>query len=110
MKFYRYRIEIGSVGGFDAFDNFVRYYNDDVSVVLEEYSLLKETPKGYWITDTWGVWKKWISKTSRKRFAYPTKEEALISFRIRTTRRATYLERDLRDVDKALKIAENIEL
>jgi hypothetical protein len=110
MKFYRYRIEIGDIGGFDEFENFVRASWDNVSVVLAEYSLLKETPKGYWITDTWGVWKKWISKTSRKRFAYPTKEEALNSFRIRTTRRATYLERDLTNVKKALEIVKTIEL
>ena len=48
-----------------------------------EYSVTAETPKGYWV----GYWKgnkdRWVHKTSRKRFAHPTKEEALEAYRQR---------------------------
>ena len=37
-------------------------------------------------------WKKWVSKTSRKRFAYPTKEEALENYIKRTEKRLKILE------------------
>ena len=56
-----------------------------------EYQLVKETPKGYWITHrSWRlqmISPKWISKTSRKRFAYPTKQEALTNYIKRTERK-----------------------
>ena len=60
-----------------------------------EYQLVKETPKGYWITHrSWRlqmISPKWISKTSRKRFAYPTKQEALTNYIKRTERRLDIL-------------------
>lgn len=62
-----------------------------VELVLTSYPINKYTPKGYWVcTNT-----KWVSNSSRKRWAYPTKEEALNSYRIRNTHRIHYLERDL---------------
>ena len=100
---------------------FYRYYNQGIDVVLEKFKLLKETPAGYWIIpeyqdpveplvmfkDTW--YRKWISKTSRKRFAYPTKEEALDSFKMRKKRQIPILEGQLDCVKEALKVAENID-
>jgi hypothetical protein len=58
---------------------------------LEKYPVTKETEKGFWIgKETWWYtdrskkiienW-KWVSKTSRKRFAWPSKEEALEGYR-----------------------------
>lgn len=65
MEFYRY-------------DSYVT--NDSkVLVKLSTYSLVKETPKGYWICDKIGF-EHWVSKTSKKRYAYPSKQEALDSF------------------------------
>lgn len=46
---------------------------------LLTFDVIRETPKGYWI-DTYFGDTRWVSKTSRKRFAYPSKEEALEGF------------------------------
>ncbi len=66
-----------------------------------EYDLFKETPKGYWIKEkqfpnffSYKDTKKWISKTSRKRYAYPTKKEACDSYIIRTSIRVGILIED----------------
>lgn len=50
---------------------------------LHEYVVVAETPKGYWITFASGSKDKWVSKTSRKRFAHTTKDEARESYRRR---------------------------
>ena len=100
---------------------FYRYYNQGADVILEKFKLFKETPAGYWIIpEYWSVademttsinerYNKWISKTSRKRFAYPTKEEALESFKMRKQRQIPILKAQLECAKEALKVAENID-
>ena len=66
MKLYRYEYLVTDEEG-------------TVELVCREYLVQKETPKGYWISMSWSK-KKWISKTARKRYAYPTKAEALNYF------------------------------
>ena len=98
MKFYRY----------DA-----HYIMSGVDVLCDTFKLVKETPKGYWITiDSlfFYSWKKWISKTSRKRFAYPTKAEALNSFIIRKEKQIIHCERAMHNAKRALSIAKEIKL
>jgi len=65
---------------------------------------VKETPKGYWIGD-W-LFKKWIPKDSKKRFAYPTKEEALNNFIIRTKKYIEIIKSRLDDSKYAIILAE----
>ena len=81
-------------------------------VSMSEFISIKETPCGYWIRPIHGgymdIWKKWIPKVSRKRFAYPTQQEALNSFIIRKKRQLQYLTRDTRNVKAALAVAEKI--
>jgi hypothetical protein len=81
MEFYRY------TDSHDAYG----YAHIELSL----YVLLRETPCGYWIAPKWAVnrcsitkekYKKWISKDSKKRFAYPTKKEALQNFEKRKLR------------------------
>ena len=109
MKFYRYIINQYALG-----------YNDDypssgyvgTKLELQEYSLVKETPKGYWISygdSDFHGFQKWVSKTSRKRFAYPTEKEALNNFIIRTTRRAEILRTQLDACTIALNLAKKKE-
>lgn len=50
---------------------------------LREYKVVAETPKGYWITYGFGGKDKWVSKTSRKRYAHPTKAEASEAYKQR---------------------------
>lgn len=46
---------------------------------LYTFDVIRETPKGYWINPYLGG-ARWVSKTSRKRFAHATQEEALEGF------------------------------
>jgi len=104
MIFYRYDIAYNLQNG--------------VELVLYKYDLLKETPQGYWIVPDlrWhsladkSKHKRWVHKVSRKRFAYPTKKEALNSFIIRKKKQIIYCKRDMRNAERALAIAEKINL
>ena len=62
---------------------------------LRTYDLIKETEKGYWIGYKGFSFKKWIPKKSKKRYAYPIKEEALQNFIARTKCRANILKRQI---------------
>lgn len=95
---------------FYRFEN-VRY-TTGVRVHLQEYTLIKETPCGYWIKPVWDYnddYKKWVSKTGRKRIAYPTQEEALTSFMARKRRQIEILEGQLIDARSALSTGSYIE-
>ena len=113
MKFYRYETKI-----FASISDDIGYTFSllpDVKLHLYTYELYKETPKGYWITHQsifpggWDklLWKKWISKTSTKRYAYPTKKEALINYIKRTERRIKLLEGQINISRSGLALAKN---
>lgn len=75
---------------------------------LTTYDLLKETEKGYWIGyKDLQCFKKWIPKKSKKRYAYPTKEEAITNFISRTKKRIKILEWQLECCKITLNYAEN---
>jgi len=81
MKFYRYRAE--QPASLDIDGDFVVPLFCNPKIVLEEYDVVKETPKGYWIG--WGDRKyKFVLKTSKKKYAYPTKEGAMVNYLKRT--------------------------
>lgn len=82
-------------------------WSEGAMINVEEFFVHRETKCGYWISNyphdhpyyqkerpTWVTW-KWVSKTSRKRFAYPTIQEAIDSFRARKSRQRKILERQL---------------
>lgn len=96
MVFYRYERE---------------QYCQYGSLGLTEFNLVRETPKGYWIClgnpEQLHSKPKWVSKTSKKRYAYPTKEQALENALRRTESRIRHLnglieraEMHLRQIDK----------
>ena len=91
MKFYRYENLYSNIG---------------VRVDLLEFYLIKETAKGYWIKHQWDVkeeYKRWVSKNGKKRFAYPTKEEALYNFKKRKERQIKILQSLLNNTKMALE-------
>ena len=91
MKFYRYEE--------------TRVANIGVRVHLREWKLLKETPKGYWIVPEWddsAYHKKWVSNSSKKRFAYPSEEDAMKNFIARKKRQIEILKYKLKDARDAL--------
>jgi len=84
------------------------------------FYLVKETPKGYWISSYrnydknvhltfLGDYPRWVSKTSRKRYAYPTREEALEGFKARKRRQIAILKNRLEQAQAALFYAERME-
>ena len=78
-----------------------------IKIDLSEYSVIKETPCGYWIPRYSTSYyrddeKRWVSNCTRKRFAYPTKEEALKSFVARKNRQVKILTAQL-DTAKRLR-------
>jgi len=97
LKFYRYdSVEYASLD-FDG-DAIVPPFPNP-TIELRTFDLFKETSKGYWIISSglkfFSRYKKWVSKTAKKRYAYPSKKEALNSFIKRNQRRLEILERQL---------------
>ena len=84
-------------------------YEDGVRVVREELILVKETPCGYWIDDPKWYYSiiremKWVSKTARKRFAYPSEEQAIESFVARKRQQIRYTKARLRRAEQAYQL------
>lgn len=77
-----------------------------VKINAEEFEVVKETKCGYWIKVN--LKPKWTSKTSKKRFAYPTKKEALENFIRRTQRNISINHYNIDFAQLALKEAEKL--
>jgi hypothetical protein len=114
-EFYRYEIRRYANTSFDDY-----YSGYHIALDLIVLNLHKETEKGYWIGygngnyasgQKWNLKSnsRWVSKTSRKRYAYPSKEEALNSFIIRTKRRMSILNSQISDCQIGLKDALKIQ-
>lgn len=107
MQFYRYEAVV--------YANMSSDYGYSIrsmpKLVLHTYNLHKETPKGYWIghgyyaPDVLRGNSTWVSKTAKKRYAYPTKEEALTNYIKRTEYRIRILKSQLSDCEYGLKLA-----
>lgn len=102
MKLYRYEARkysqctIGVCGG-------ETYGSTPPILECFEFEVTRETPAGYWV-DVWGE-NKWVSKSSRKRYAHQSKPEALASFVARKNRQIRVLSAQLRDAEYALALA-----
>lgn len=80
-----------------------------VRVRERHFKMIKGTPCGYWIrlfhsSDD----KKWVSKTAKKRFAYPSREDAITSFKARKKRQVKILEEQLSRAKRALALSESL--
>lgn len=94
-----YRYEDHRVGHADEYGDLV-----SVSVQLShrEYTVTKVTPKGVWLTWGFGGSNRFVLVDARKRFAHPTKEEALESLMARKTSQIRILEKQLEYARTAL--------
>lgn len=82
----------------------------DTSIYLTTYKLVKETPAGYWIGFEHSKNKhKWVAKVGKKKYAYPTKEEAFINLKLRTKRRLSILKSQLKQCESAIRAIEKHE-
>lgn len=85
--------------------------SEGVTVRLVVFRVIKETPKGYWVASQYapcglslgGMRKrkfaKWVSKSSRKRYCYPSIEEAIRSFKLRKEAQASQLRRQFEQAE-----------
>ena len=90
MKFYRYvDVDIYGIG---------------IVIEIRDYNLIRTTEKGYWIKRHGK--ERWVSKNSKKRFAYPSKEQALENYVARKKRQIIILETQLNRAKTALYQAE----
>lgn len=76
-------------------------------VYCSEFEVIKETPKGYWINTGFNQLlspNKWVSKTSRKRFAHLSKDNAWESFIARKKRQVQILQAQLANAQECLTL------
>jgi hypothetical protein len=111
MIFYRYKAVVyASMSNDDGDYGYSKSFSRRPTMVLSTFNLHKETPKGYWIgyghpDNGLQSHSRWVSKTAKKRYAYPTKEEALTNYIKRTERRIGILKAQLSDCEYGLDAA-----
>lgn len=111
-KFYRYEaVEYASIGMDGEFES-ARIPNPKVE--LRTYHLYKETPKGYWVgygfLDGLHSKGKWVPKEGKKRYAYPTKQEAMVNFIKRNEYRIKILNRQVWSCQNAISYAQAMKI
>lgn len=87
-------------------------YGDEIAcgappckTILRKLPVLKTTPKGVWIADKYGQ-DRFILEGGRVRYAYPTRELALKSFKRRKEVQVDILKRQLERAECALRLAD----
>lgn len=104
---FRYE-EIACSRGTNEYDDPLPGY--DLVLHLHKFKKLKRTPKGVWISLYSDLFenKKFVLLAARKRYACPTKKEALISFIARKRRQIEIIKYQLEKAERALKLAEGV--
>ena len=97
-----YRYDYIRTGHLDEFEN----VSSIISLNLARYNVLKITPKGYWVDD-FGH-RRFIRASGKKKFAHPSRLEALNDFLYRKNLQKKHLKRTLKEVDCALNIGEDL--
>jgi len=84
------------------------YERGGIEITLVEIPIIKTTPRGVWIG--WGTgWKKFILNDAKKKWAHPTKEAALESFKCRKRRQIAILQHQINVAELALHAVENMD-
>lgn len=96
-----YRYEERRYGVANEFDEVVSSY---VQLELIELKVTKVTPKGVWVTRF--LSKKFVLTAANKRYALPTKQEALESLLARKARQIRILESNVKHAREASFLAE----
>lgn len=105
MKLFRYEDKVYSTCEISP-SGAETYSTTPVRLELEEYEVVKQTQCGFWID--WAFSKKWVSNAGKKRYAYPTKELALKSFRFRKERQISIHQKIIKRAIQALRLADSI--
>jgi len=110
-QFYRY--EWTQYASLDFDGDYVNPIFPNPVITESTFYMVKETPKGWWISSRKYHNKtndRWISKTSKRRYAYPTKKEAMNNFILRTKRRIKILQWTIDSCECALSKANQINI
>lgn len=83
-------------------------FNPINTIVFEQFSIIKETPCGYWIKSSFKE-KRWINKNCRKPFARISKKEAVQDLLYRSKKRAKILKNQLANTESYIKLATDYE-
>lgn len=78
---------------------------EGMGVGIDHFPVTKKTPKGVWVT-AWGG-PKFILDGAGRRFAYPTREQAIDSFMRRKRRQIQILHSNLASAEAQLAFAES---
>lgn len=97
---YRYESERRSIC-IDADSDLYRV--SSARLVLRQFEIISETPKGKWVSD-YGI-KRWVSNSSRKRYCHETKELAMESYILRKKAYIRHCETRLRRAKEDFNIA-----
>jgi hypothetical protein len=73
-----------------------------ISLLFRAFRVIKHTPRGVWL-DVYGM-KRFVLKDSLKRYAYPTKAEAAMSYRKRKERQIKLLKAQLHRAQGGLEL------
>ena len=95
--FYRYE-DVVYASPLDEFDNPTG--PGRLEVVRRRYRVVKATPCGVWLDIG-----RFVKTSGRKRFAWPTEAEALVSFQARKQRQLSILRAQASRVERALAMA-----
>lgn len=79
-----------------------RYQNSGDVVLLHTFPVIRRTPKGAWIHG-YGVKPQFVLDGTKKRYAYPTKEEAKASFLARKQRQLGILKAQIKAVEASVQ-------
>ena len=93
----------------------VNYYFEDtndrfprIKLYVQGYEVDRYTNKGCYIILRHGYngnhTFKWVSLTYKSRFAYPTKEQAMVNFKFRSVRRLHFLKKQTVVAEQALEL------
>lgn len=100
-----FRFEDGKTA--PSLDEWERPCGDGESYVhMHSFRVIKETPCGVWL-DSFGG-RRFVLRDARKRFACPTKEDALASFRARKEKQLRILKKRIRHVERCLTLVREV--
>lgn len=102
---YLYRYEDVRFAGMPIGDGWEEYGSSRLEIVCHRIRVTEETKCGYWV-DWPSIFhtRRWVSKTSKKRFAHPTEGEAWKSFQKRKERQIQIYTARLRQAKEALAL------
>lgn len=98
-KLYRHELQFPDV---DEYGSEV----EELKIILHEFDVVRKTKRGVWIRGF--IKNKWVSNSSRKRFAYPTINESLNYFIQRKKSHANHLSYRLRINKQAIEKAKQM--